>query len=142
MYPRSIRDQSAQESTQASEAKEILGQGHFRPSSSARRWIRASDLCVPSLQKESLPAESTLTTGTQERVGLPGVLTEANRITGGTKSSQTQLEHLMPEIARWQKANIRILLTETKTTGHHQNPAFPLQRVLDTPTHPKNKTWI
>jgi hypothetical protein len=38
-----------------------------------------------------LPAKSTLTTETQERVGLPGVLTEANRITGGTSSSQRQL---------------------------------------------------
>jgi hypothetical protein len=38
-----------------------------------------------------LPAESILTTETKERVGLPGVLTEANRITGGTISSQKQL---------------------------------------------------
>jgi hypothetical protein len=29
------------------------------------------------LKEESLPAESALTTGTQERVGLPRVLTEA-----------------------------------------------------------------
>ena len=42
------------------------------------------DLCVPSLQEESLPAESTLTTETQERAGLPGLLTETNRIIGGT----------------------------------------------------------
>jgi hypothetical protein len=39
-----------------------------------------------------LPAERTLTTGTQERVGLPRVLTVANKITGGTSSSQRQLE--------------------------------------------------
>jgi hypothetical protein len=38
-----------------------------------------------------LPAASTLTTETQERVGLPGVLTETNRITGGTSYSQRQL---------------------------------------------------
>jgi hypothetical protein len=43
----------------------------------------------------------------------------------------------MPEITRRQKANIRILLTETKTTHHHQDPALPPQPVLDTPTHPK-----
>jgi hypothetical protein len=36
---------------------------------------------------------SALTTGTQERVGLPGVLTEAKRITGGSSSNQRQLEH-------------------------------------------------
>ena len=47
-----------------------------------------------------LHAESTLTTETQERVGLPGVLTEASRITGGTSSSQRQLEQLTPEITR------------------------------------------
>jgi hypothetical protein len=33
------------------------------------------------------------------------------------------------------KANIRILLTETNTTHHHQNPALPPQLVLDSPTH-------
>jgi hypothetical protein len=32
---------------------------------------------APSLQEESLPAESALTTEIQKRVGLPGVLTEA-----------------------------------------------------------------
>jgi hypothetical protein len=41
-----------------------------------------------------LPAENALTTGTQERVGLPGDLTEGKRITGGTSYSQRQLEHL------------------------------------------------
>jgi hypothetical protein len=68
--------------------------------------MRTPDFCAPSLQEESLPAESALTTGTQERVGLPGVLTEANIITGGTSSSQRQLEYLTPEITRWRKANI------------------------------------
>jgi uncharacterized protein YlxW (UPF0749 family) len=47
----------------------------------------------------------------------------------------------MPEITRWQKANIRIILTETKTTQHHQKLALLPQPVLDTPTHPKSKTW-
>ena len=28
----------------------------------------------------------------------------------------------MPDITRWWKENVRILLTETKTTGNHQNP--------------------
>ena len=49
------------------------------------------DLCTPSLKEESLPAESTLTTGTQERARLPGLLTEANRIIEGTSSNQRQL---------------------------------------------------
>jgi hypothetical protein len=55
----------------------------------------------------------------QERAGLPGVLTKAYRPTAGTSSSQRQQEHLTPEITRWQKANARILPTETKTTWHH-----------------------
>jgi hypothetical protein len=63
----------------------------FRPTSPARRQNWAPDLCAPSLQEESLPEESTLTTETQERVGLPGVLTETNRITGETSSTQSQL---------------------------------------------------
>ena len=50
-----------------------------------------SDICAPSLQEESLPAESTLTPENQERAGLPGLLTEANRITGGISSNQIQL---------------------------------------------------
>jgi hypothetical protein len=33
------------------------------------------------------------------------VLTEANRITGGTSSSKRQLEHLKPKITRWRKTN-------------------------------------
>ena len=97
---------------------------------------------TPSLQEESLPTDSVLTTETQEIVGLPRVLTEAKRITGGTSSSQKQLEELTPEITRWQKANVRILLTETKTTQHHQNPVLPPQQVLDIPTHLKSKIQI
>jgi hypothetical protein len=49
-----------------------------------RRWIKAPDCWTPALQEESLPVESVLTTGTQVRFGLPEVLTEANRITGGS----------------------------------------------------------
>jgi hypothetical protein len=77
----------------------------------------------------------------KKRAGLLKVLTRANRLTGGTSSSQRQLEHLRPEIIRWQKVNIRILPTETKTTWHHQNPVLSPQPVLDTPTH-QNKIRI
>jgi hypothetical protein len=37
LYPGSLRDQSTQESAQAAEATELLGQGPFGPSSSVRR---------------------------------------------------------------------------------------------------------
>jgi hypothetical protein len=49
------------------------------------------DIYPPSLQEERLPAESALTTETQERTSLPGLLIEANRITRGTTSNQGQL---------------------------------------------------
>jgi hypothetical protein len=58
---------------------------------SARRQVRTPDIWAPSLKEESLPAESTLTTETQERSSLPGLLIEANRITRGTSSNQRQL---------------------------------------------------
>jgi hypothetical protein len=45
----------------------------------------------PSLQEESSPAESALTTETQERTSLPGLLIEANIITGRTSSNQRKL---------------------------------------------------
>ena len=63
----------------------------FGPSSSVRRQVQTPDICAPSLQEESLAAESTLTTETQDRASLPGLLIEANRITGGTSSNQRQL---------------------------------------------------
>jgi hypothetical protein len=53
----------------------------FRPSSSARRQVQTPDICAPSGQEERFPAESVLTTETQERASLPGLLIEANRIT-------------------------------------------------------------
>jgi hypothetical protein len=87
-----------------------------------------------------------MTTETEEKAGLPGLLTEANRITGGASSKQRQLKQLTPEITRWRKANERILLTEIKTIHNHQNPALPLQPVLDTTTPEKQdldlKTYL
>ena len=59
--------------------------------SSSRRQVRTPDTWVNSLQEESFPAESALTTETQERSSLPGLLIEANMITGGTSSNQRQL---------------------------------------------------
>ena len=46
------------------------------------------DIYAPSLQEESLPAESAQATETQERAGLPGLLIEANTITRGTSCNQ------------------------------------------------------
>jgi hypothetical protein len=56
---------------------------------------------LPHQRKACLPTGSALTPRTQERAGLPGMLPEANRLTGETSSSQRQLEQLTPEITRW-----------------------------------------
>jgi hypothetical protein len=68
-------------------------------------WTQEVDLSSRLLctfpAEESIPAESFLTTETQRRVGLSGVLTEAKRITGETCHSQRQIEHLTPEISKW-----------------------------------------
>jgi hypothetical protein len=61
------------------------------------------DICAPSLQEESLPAESVLTTATHEKSSLPGLLIEANRITGRTRYNQRQLQQLTPEITRGER---------------------------------------
>jgi len=73
------------------EANSFWDRPFFELSSSARRQVQMPDICAPSLQEESLPAESALTTETQERASLPGLLVEANRITKGTSSNQRQL---------------------------------------------------
>jgi hypothetical protein len=49
------------------------------------------DICASALKEESLPAESALTTETQEKASLPSLLVENNRITRGTSSNQRQL---------------------------------------------------
>jgi hypothetical protein len=76
--------------TQA-EATQLLEQACFVPSSSARRQVQIPDICAPSLQEETFPAECTLATETQERDSLPGLLIKANRIMGETSSNQRKL---------------------------------------------------
>ena len=53
------------------------------------------NICVPSLKEESLLAESALTTETQERATLPGLVIEANRIMRGTISNQSPKKFYM-----------------------------------------------
>jgi hypothetical protein len=45
---------------------------------SARRQVQTPDIWAHSLQEECLPAECTLSTETQERASLPGLLIEVN----------------------------------------------------------------
>jgi hypothetical protein len=68
----------------------------------------------------------------QERAGIPGVLTEDYRPTGGTSSSQRHQVHLKPNITRWQKANARILQQKSRLVGtiktqfsHHRKSWIP-----------------
>ena len=71
---------------QAREASEILGQGP------KGLYLQLGGGADP---------QSYVHCSSQERAGLPGVLTQAYRLTGGTSSSQRQQEHLTPEITRW-----------------------------------------
>jgi hypothetical protein len=63
LYPGSLRDHSTQESTKATEATQLLGQGPFRPSSSPRRLSWEPDLWEPSPSGESQPPGRALTPG-------------------------------------------------------------------------------
>jgi hypothetical protein len=74
---------------QTAEATHILGQALFWAFIfSQEAGLNARYLCTFPARIE--PAESTMTTETQERSRLQGLLTEANRITGGTSSNQRQ----------------------------------------------------
>jgi hypothetical protein len=63
LYPGSLRYQTAQKSTRASEAAELLGEGTFGPSSSAMRQSWELDFWAPSPPKESRPPGRALTPG-------------------------------------------------------------------------------
>ena len=60
---------------QTAEETYLLGQAQFW----AFIFYQETDICAPSLQEESLPGESALTTETQDRASIPGLLIEANR---------------------------------------------------------------
>jgi hypothetical protein len=87
----SLRDQSVQVIVQTAEAIHLLEQALFLTLIfSQKGGLNGRYLCT-FLARGELAAESTLTTEPQERASLPGLLTEANRITGGTSSNQRQL---------------------------------------------------
>jgi hypothetical protein len=73
------------------EATQILVQSLFYAFTFSQKQVQMPDICATSLQEESLPAESTLTTENKERARLPGLLTEGNRITGVKSYNQRQL---------------------------------------------------
>jgi hypothetical protein len=73
------------------EANSFWDKPYFQSSSSTRRQIPTTDICATSLQEKSLPAASALTTETQERANLPGLLVEANKIKKETSFNQRQL---------------------------------------------------
>jgi hypothetical protein len=68
------------------EATQVLGQALFQALIfSKEAGPNARYLCNFPVSRD------TLNTEIQERASLPGLLTEANRITGGTSSNQRQL---------------------------------------------------
>jgi hypothetical protein len=64
----SFRDQSVQVSTQTEEATHLLGQTLFRA------FIFSQEAGLNARPLNTWPAESTLTTETQEKARLPGLL--------------------------------------------------------------------
>ena len=78
LYPSSLGDQSAPVSSQTEEATYLLGQARFQAFIFSQEAGLNARICAPSLQEENFPAESTLISETQERTGLPGLLTKAN----------------------------------------------------------------
>jgi hypothetical protein len=91
MCPGSLGDQSVQVSVQTAEATHLLRQALFRV------FIFSQEAGLNARPLYTFPARGELAcreysdTGTQEKALLPGLLTEANRITGGTSSNQIQL---------------------------------------------------
>jgi hypothetical protein len=60
----------------------------------------------------------------QERAGLPGVLTQSWRLTGGISSSQRQLEHLTAEIT-WSKGKRKKLTKKNQGNLATSKPSTP-----------------
>jgi hypothetical protein len=92
LYPGSLRDQSAQKSTRASEATELLGQNPFRASSSARRQSWDPGPWVPSLPEESQPPGRALTLGLRGECHLVSQVSQRPICTGehvGHRSNRT-----------------------------------------------------
>jgi hypothetical protein len=94
-----------------------------------------SDLCAPSLQEESLHAESNLTTETQERAGLPGLLTEASTITGGTITTNSR-DYQMA------KGILKNLTNRNQDNSPSSEPSTSTSASPGYPNTPKSKTQI
>jgi hypothetical protein len=92
-------------------------------------------------EEESFSAESTLTTQTQEKAGLPGLLTEARESQEEQPPARDNYKTNTRDY-KMAKGKHKNLTNKTKTTNHHKIPALPPQSVLDIPTHPKSKMRI
>ena len=89
LFPWSLRDQSAQVRVGTAEATHLLGQALFQALTfSQQSGLNARTLCTSPARGEFA---CRVYSETQERAGLPELLTEANRTTVGTSSSQRQL---------------------------------------------------
>jgi hypothetical protein len=74
-----------------------------------------------------------------ERTGLPGILTQSHMKDMPQSETARPANTRDNQMARGKGKNIS---NKTKAIWHHQKPALPLQRALDTPTHKKSKTLI
>jgi hypothetical protein len=85
LYPGSLRDQSMQESVRASETTELLGQGPFGPSTSARRQIWHLKIWALSPIQESQPLGRGLTPGLRWELHGLSETTQHRRVHGPQK---------------------------------------------------------
>jgi hypothetical protein len=94
-----------------SEVRQLLSLQQFSGAGQQRSHGRGQEQChswdgifpVHSAPRDWALKELLVYKFHQERDGLPGVLTQDYRPTGGTSSSQRQQEYLIPELTRWQK---------------------------------------
>jgi hypothetical protein len=90
------------------------------------------------MQEESLPAESALTTETQERASVPCLLIEANINTWGTRSNQRQLQQLTwdYQMAKGKHKNL------TNRNQDHSPSSEPSTPTPPSPGHPNTPKKI
>jgi hypothetical protein len=86
-----------------------------------------------------LPAESTLTTETQERARLPGLLTEANRITGGTSSNQRKLLTTNSRDYQMVKGKCKNVINRNQDHSLSSEPSTPTSASLGYLNTPKKQ---
>jgi hypothetical protein len=102
----------------------LLWQTLFRAFIFSQEEVWRPDSCAYSLQEESLSEESTLTTKTQKRAGLPGKLTEAKRLKGETGESETPITTIARDY-QMVKGKFKNLTNRNQDRSPSREPALP-----------------